>query len=377
MMEDKNKILSDAVLHKALKVLGVILLFLAVLFMASQFSDLWRKITGAVSSVLVPVALAWLISLIIYPIVKLLERRGVGPRFISVAIVYIGTAVLIFAAFYYITPLVISEIRQFFTDEYPNLSNYFQNDLRTEFLFGTEIYDWIVGTVNDSAIIDSTIAGFVDNLTSSLSSALLSIVTIVFILPILLLFYLLDYELVNDSLRSLIPVKYEKGASELGTRLNQTVGAYIRGQLGLMIAIGTVATIIYKLIGLEYFFIFGIIVGITNIIPYFGAIIAMIPVVIFAVITKDAPNPLIVVGVNVLLQFIEGNIFQPIIMGRQLQIHPILIIVSILFFGSLFGTLGVIFASPIAATIRVLIEFSKEKRSYLNENKDRNLTHET
>jgi len=64
MMEDKNKILSDAVLHKALKVLGVILLFLAVLFMASQFSDLWRKITGAVSSVLVPVALAWLISLI-------------------------------------------------------------------------------------------------------------------------------------------------------------------------------------------------------------------------------------------------------------------------------------------------------------------------
>jgi putative permease len=69
--------------------------------------------------------------------------------------------------------------------------------------------------------------------------------------------------------------------------------------------------------------------------------------------------------VNVILQFIEGNIFQPIIMGKQLEIHPIIIIVSILFFGSLFGTLGVIFASPIAATIRVLIGFYKEKREEL------------
>mgnify|MGYP000928587282 FL=1 len=95
----------------------------------------------------------------------------------------------------------------------------------------------------------------------------------------------------------------------------------------------------------------------------------MIPVVIYAVITYDQPggvNPLIVVAVNVVLQFIEGNIFQPIIMGRQLSIHPLIIIVSILFFGSLFGTLGVIFASPIAATIRVLIQFYQEKKELLN-----------
>ena len=361
-MEGKNKFLSDSVLNKTIKVLSIVLLTLLVLFMASQFSDLWSKIRNALSSVVVPVALAWLISLIIYPIIRLLERRGVGPRGLSLTIVYISTAVIIGLLAYFLFPFLIGQIETFFEVDYPAISAYFRDDFRDEFIFGIEIYDWMVETLNDSNIVENTIKGIADNLTATLSNSLLNAITIIFILPILLIFYLLDYELVNDSLRSIIPAKYEKSTSELGTRLNQTVGAYIRGQLFLMIAIGTVATIVYKLIGLKYFFIFGIIVGITNIIPYFGAVIAMIPVVIYAIISKDGPNPLVVVGVNVVLQFIEGNIFQPIIMGRQLQIHPIIIIVSILFFGSLFGALGVIFASPIAATIRVLIQFYKERK---------------
>ncbi|KFZ26403.1 MAG: AI-2 transport protein TqsA [Candidatus Izimaplasma bacterium HR2] len=372
-MDEKNKLLSDKTLNKALKVLGIILLFLAVLYMASQFSSVWSKILGAIGSVLVPVALAWLISLVIYPIIKLLERRGVGPRGLSVTVVYIGTAVVIGLMFYYITPFVLDQVAEFFEPggDYDAISDYFKGDFKTNFIFGQEVYDWLADTINDSGLVETTIADAADNLSSRVSSTMLSIITIIFILPILLLFYLLDYELVNDSLRSIIPTKYEKGTSELGSRLNQTVGAYVRGQLFLMVAIGTVATIIYKLIGLKYFFIFGLIVGVTNIIPYFGAIIAMIPVVIYTVITRDQPggvNPLFVVGVNVGLQFIEGNIFQPIIMGRQLSIHPLIIIVSILFFGSLFGTLGVIFASPIAATIRVLIEFYKEKKELLKIN---------
>ncbi|PAT01217.1 hypothetical protein CI105_07655 [Candidatus Izimaplasma bacterium ZiA1] len=367
-MDDKNKFLSDKFLHKTIKVLVIILLFLAVLFMASQFSDLWSTITNAIKTVLVPVSLAWLISLIVYPIIRLLERRGIGPRYLSVTIVYLVTAVLALLALRYLAPFFIDQVQQFFENDYPNIAAYFQTDFRADFILGTDIYDWIVGTVNNSTIVEDTISGLVDNLTSSLPSTFMNLVTVLFILPILLIFYLLDYELINDSLRSIVPLKYEKQSSELGSRLNQTVGAYIRGQLFLMLAIGIAATILYKIIGLKYFFIFGIIVGVTNIIPYFGAIIAMIPVVAYAVITKDSgPNPIIVVGVNVILQFVEGNIFQPLIMGKQLEIHPIIIIVSILFFGSLFGTLGVIFASPMAATIKVLIHFYKEQREIRKE----------
>ncbi len=363
-MDNKNKFFSDEVLNKALKILGVILLFLAVLFMASQFSELWSKIIGAFKAVIAPVILAWLISLIIYPIIRLLEKRGVGPRGFSATIVYFGTVIILVLTVIYLAPYIIDQIEQFFDNDVPKITAYFQTDFRTDFILGTDIFDWIAGTISESTIIEDGISSMIDSLTKSLSGTLVRLFVVLLILPVFLFYYLLDYELVNDSLRSIIPLKYEKDASDLGNRLNQTVGAYVRGQLILMFSIGAVATIIYKLIGLKYFFVFGMIVGVTNIIPYFGAIIAMVPVVAYAIITKDTgPNPFLVVLVNLVLQTIEGNIFQPVIMGKQLQIHPLLIIVSILFFGSLFGALGVIFASPIAATIRVLIQFYNEKRN--------------
>ncbi|HPJ23983.1 MAG TPA: AI-2E family transporter, partial [Bacillota bacterium] len=79
-------------------------------------------------------------------------------------------------------------------------------------------------------------------------------------------------------------------------------------------------------------------------------------------IAGGSPGPVLVLVVNVVLQFIEGNIFQPLIIGHHLSMHPIVIIVSILFFGSLFGAVGVIFASPIAASIRVVSNFIRDRR---------------
>ena len=129
-----------------------------------------------------------------------------------------------------------------------------------------------------------------------------------------------------------------------------------------MVVLGSVATIAYKLIGLKYYFFFGFLVGVTNIIPYFGLIIAAVPPIVYTFIATSGPGPLLVLVVNVVLQFFEGNIFQPLIMSHQLSLHPIVIIISILFFGSLFGALGVIFASPIAASIRVIYRFFRDLR---------------
>ena len=365
-MDSKNKFFTDKFLNKALKVLGVVLLFLAVLYMGSLFSNFLGVVWGAISNAIVPFALAWLISLVVYPFVKVFENRGVGPRGLSVMIVYVIIAVILYFTFYFLAPFLSDQIRTFFEVDYPELVVYFETDFRTDFILGPDIFDSVAAFINDSTIIEDTVSGLVDGVTSSLGSSIISLATIVLILPILLIYYLLDYELINDNIRSLLPFKYEKDASELGNRLNHTVGAYLRGQLGLMVAIGAAATVFYRLVGLEYFFIFGLIVGITNIIPYFGAIIALIPVLIYTIITNDV-NPFIILGVNVFLQFIEGNIFQPLIMGRQLEMHPLLIIGSILFFGSLFGTIGVIFAAPLAATIRVLLNFYKEKRALQQE----------
>lgn len=360
----KKQPISDQTLNRIIKYLAIALLVLAILFMAIQFKDLWNWLTAAIKSAIVPVALAYLIALIIFPLVKYLEKKGIGPRGLSLLIVFILAGGLIFASFYFIIPIVISEINNFFSNDFPRIITYITVDMRDTFILGTDIFDRIMAYIEDTNIIGAWLNNLLPTFLASIGSIALPIFTTLALLPILLIYYLIDYEMINERLRSIIPAKHEKNVAELGSRLNQTVGAYLRGQLLLMLAIGAVATIVYKLIGLKYFFVFGLIVGLTNIIPYFGTIIAAVPPIIYALISAPVgPGPLLVLLVNIVIQFIEGNIFQPIIMGHQLEIHPIVIIVSILFFGSLFGALGVVFASPIAASIRVIWNFFKELKT--------------
>jgi len=362
--EKKEKpFLSDKVLNRALKIISLLILSLVFIYLLTLFSGFFGIIYRAVRTVLIPVALAWLISLIIYPVIKLFERRGIKPRGLSVAIVYGLFTALLVGFIVLLIPPVMEQIEFFFETDYPQIVLYFSESFRDDFIFGVEVYDFFLGAINSSEVMDSIVEGFFNSIGLFVPTTFASIITIIAILPILLLFYLIDYERVNDGLRRLMPKKHATNVSDLMQRLNETVGSYVRGQLVLMISIGTVATIIYRVIGLEYYYLFGIIVGFLTVIPYFGVIIAMIPALVYALITKDVgPSPLIVLGVNLVLQFIEGNIFQPIIMGRQIKLHPIVIILAILFFGSLFGAIGIIFAAPLAATARVLFEFIKEQR---------------
>lgn len=358
----KKRQVNDESLNRIIKYLVITFLVFGIILIAIQFSDFWNWILSALKSVLVPILLAYFASLIVFPIIKYLEKKGVGPRGFSLAIVFVISVALIFAGFYYLAPRLIQEITGFFNRDFQTIITYLQTDLRDDFILGTDIYDQIYTYIEETDIIAETLDSMIPNLINSLSSSLIPLLSSVLLLPILLLYYLIDYEMISERIRTVIPSKHAKDAAELGSRLNRTVGAYLRGQLFLMVVLGTVATIVYRLIGLDYYIVFGFLVGVTNIIPYFGMIIAAVPPIIYTFIATTGPGPVLVLGVNMVLQFFEGNIFQPLIIGHHLSMHPIVIIASILFFGSLFGAVGIIFASPIAASIRVIYNFFKERR---------------
>ncbi len=357
----KRKPIKDEALNRTIKCLVIVLLTLVVLFMATQFSSLWSWIFGAIKSVIVPIAIAYVIALIVFPLIKYIEKKGIGPRFLSLILVLLVSFAIIYGAFYFLLPFIKIEITNFFDNDFQTIIDYFKYDLRDEFIFGRDIYDQIYNYVSETDLVNNFLDNLVPSAISYASSVFLPIFTSVAIVPMLLIYYLKDYEMISDRLRSIIPQKHEKKVAELGQSLNATVGAYLRGQLLLMVAIGVVAIIIYKAIGLKYWLIFGLIVGLTNIIPYFGSILAAIPPLLYAFISKDI-NPFYILGINIALQMTEGNFFQPLIMSQKLEMHPIIIMVSILFFGSLFGTLGVIFASPLAASIRVFYRFYRDNR---------------
>lgn len=365
----KKRSISEETLNRIIKFMIIGLLGLAILFMLIQFKDFWLWIWDAIQAVLVPVATGYLIALILFPLIRYLEKKGIGPRFVSLAIVFFLAVALVVSFFVFVGPLIIQEITNFFNNDFNSIITYLTEGMRDDFIFGPEIFDQLSAYLEDSNLIGNFLNGLLPAVVSYLTNILMPIITVVAILPVMLVYYLKDYEVISDQLRSVMPVKYEKTISDLSGRLNQTIGAFLRGQLLLMVAIGSVATVVYRLIGLQYFFVFGFIVGVTNIIPYFGSIIAVIPPVIYSAIVQSTgtapdgfPGPLYIIMVNIALQFVEGNIFQPRIMGQQLEMHPLVIIIAIFFFGSLFGPLGVIFASPLAAFIRVFVQFAQEKK---------------
>ncbi len=358
----KKRQVSDESLNRIIKYLAITLLIFGIILIAMQFSDFWNWILKAIKTAIVPVLLAYFTSLIVFPVIKYLEKKGVGPRGFSLGIVFVLTVAIIGAGFFYLIPKIVEEITNFFNRDFQTILTYLQTDLRDDFIFGTDIYDQVFTYITETDVLSSTLDSLIPNLINGLTNSLIPILSSIILLPILLIYYLLDYEVISEKIRSVVPQKQVKNAAELGSRLNQTVGAYLRGQVFLMVVLGIVATIVYRLIGLKYYLFFGVLVGVTNIIPYFGQIIAAVPPIIYTFIAQSGPGPITVLAVNLILQFIEGNIFQPLIIGHQLSMHPIVIIISILFFGSLFGAVGIIFASPLAASIRVVYNFYRERK---------------
>lgn len=115
------------------------------------------------------------------------------------------------------------------------------------------------------------------------------------------------------------------------------------------------------LAGMPYPIILGIIIAITDIIPYFGPILGAVPV-IFIAFTISVKMVLIVAGIMLVLQFIEGNILGPLIVGKSLHIHPALIIMAPLAGGEIGGVAGLILAVPVFSIMKVIIVHIRNHR---------------
>jgi predicted PurR-regulated permease PerM len=113
------------------------------------------------------------------------------------------------------------------------------------------------------------------------------------------------------------------------------------------------------LVGMDYPLLLGCIIGVTNIIPYFGPVIGAIPAVILAV-TVSLKMVLIVAAIIFLLQFLEGNILSPMIVGKSLHMHPLVIMFALFFGGEIAGVIGLIIAVPLLAVLKVALLHWKE-----------------
>jgi predicted PurR-regulated permease PerM len=197
-------------------------------------------------------------------------------------------------------------------------------------------------------------------------SAVMTAVISLFLVPILTFYMLRDWDGIVLRLGSLVPVSQQDTVFSLARETDEVLGAFLRGQVLVMIALSILYTIGLSLSGVEYALAIGVVSGLVSFVPYLGLVFGM-TLASLTVVLEPAPLwPLVgVVATFTFAQMIEGTVLTPKLVGDQIGLHPVIVIFAIAAGGQLFGFFGVLLALPAAAVLSVLTRFAYDR--YLKE----------
>ncbi|NLF83578.1 MAG: AI-2E family transporter [Candidatus Gastranaerophilales bacterium] len=276
------------------------------------------------------------------------------PRGIVVALIYIIGLVLLVTLLIPFIILIITQTREFL-DKFPT---YWESVL--QFLNDIEIQAISMGFsfIPDFEQLISTLnVTWQDIITKSIDITIYIFGGLVaaFTLSVIVMFLLLDGKPLKRAYLNFFPPKHREQAEYITGIITKRVGGYVRGQLALMIAVGVLTTLGLAIIGLDFALVLGIIAGILEIIPIAGPVIASVPGIIIG-FAHDPWMGLWATLVYIIVQRIENNLLSPMIMGKFLELHPLIIIAAVLIAASTLGVFGVILSPAIAAVIYVLVQ---------------------
>jgi predicted PurR-regulated permease PerM len=304
--------------------------------------------------ILIPFVLGFLFAYILAPVVDRLEEAGLS-RTGAILLAYTFFLGLLGLLIFYAIPPLITDLNAV-VEIVPGYARDIQGTLE-QMQDGFSRFPIPAGVkqiVNDTiGRLEQLTLGFIHGFLQSLLVIVQQSFNI-FLTPIVSYYFLRDYHALGGYVLNTVPVRYRDDLVFLGQEINQVLRNFIKGSLLLVVIVGLLTTVGMYLIGMDFPVLIGTLVGVTNIIPYFGAIISAIPALLLA-LTKSKWLALYVLGLIVLIQQIEGNILSPRILGDSVGLHPLVIIFALLAGGQLWGFIGLLVAVPMAAMLKVLL----------------------
>ncbi len=185
------------------------------------------------------------------------------------------------------------------------------------------------------------------------------------LIPVVTFYLLRDWDLLTARLRELLPRHVEAETVRLAQAVDEVLGAFFRGQLLVMLALGLVYTAGLWIIGLDLALLLGMLAGLVSFVPYLGFIVGIASAGVAALMQyHDAVHLLYVLAVFGVGQMLEGMVLTPMLLGERIGLHPVAVIFAVLAGGQLFGFVGVLLALPVAAVTVVLLRYAHQR--YLN-----------
>lgn len=245
------------------------------------------------------------------------------------------------------------------TDEIPNIIQSLKGAVdylfseQLSFISPAMIDQALAGTQNDLSRLSKNILQFSF---SSIPSVV--VVLIYFILvPLVMFFFNIDKDKIGQYLASYLP-KETAQLKVISDEILRQFSNYIRGKIYQILVIGVVTCVAFRLLALKYAILLGTLVGLSVLVPYVGATLVTIPVVTVAFfqwgLSSEFSTTIIV---YFLIQILDGNVLVPLLFSEAVSLHPLTIILAVLFFGYLGGLWGIFFAIPLAAICNAYLNF--------------------
>ncbi|MGE6629130.1 AI-2E family transporter [Bacillus sp. NPDC077027] len=328
------------------------LLVLVSIYILVQLDELWMPLVILLKAVLIPLSLAIFISYLLYPIVERLHSTGL-PRTISLLLIYLLFFGGVGFAVYKGVPVMIVQLNEL-SEQIPILAETYNGALSHIHRHTNHWPDGLHHRLDQLILQTETYAANGAERIIVSCKVLFDYVLIAALIPFLVFYMVKDMNTMKRAAWYLTPPKFRKRGSLFVKAIDDSLGDYIRGQLLVCSLIGGAATIVLWLFHIPYPLVLGLIIGATNVIPYFGPIIGAVPALMIA-FTISTKSVIIVIVTVAVLQFLESNVLSPIIVGRSLHMHPVVIMLALLAGGELFGLIGMILAVPFAAILRVIL----------------------
>jgi predicted PurR-regulated permease PerM len=185
---------------------------------------------------------------------------------------------------------------------------------------------------------------------------ILGVMAYLIIIPVLSFYLLSDWRILTAAIRELVPPSKRDAVFGFLDEYDHSLGKYIRGQLIEAGIVGALTATLCILAGIPSAFLIGVITGIFNLVPFVGFVIAIVPAFIVALTMDDPGTGLLkVLGIFVIVQFIDGNVTGPKIVGDSVGLHPVWIMVALAMAGTFFGFVGLLLAIPMAVMAKMII----------------------
>lgn len=312
-------------------------------------------------SILIPILWAVVISYLLNPLVNKLTEFNLS-RFWSVVLIYIVIFLFFVVVSITFIPRITTEVKEF-AEALPSYTTEaidFFNDIYIRYLDGInslprEFIGIDVAFREYLASIEIYIVDLFKDITEKGLSIFSNIVGIVLV-PIYTFYFLKDTGFFRRKVLLSVPRSIRGEIIDIFKEINRLLNNFIRGQLIVAALVGLLSMTALLILKVEFALLIGAIAGIANVIPYFGPIIGAVPGVIIAFLDKPIKALWVIIAFFIIQQ-LESAVIQPKIVGDSVGLHPVFVIISLLIGGQLFGIAGLLFAVPVAASIKIVLNY--------------------